>query len=267
MKDEDIQKLWQEYIGLLRNTKRQGIENLIQWLDVTDFKYAPASTQYHSAFRGGLLKHSLNVYYAMHDFDVWLKFMEIPEDTIIITSLLHDICKIDSYIESTRNVKDETGQWKTVPYFQYDELRPWGHGEKSIILIMQHGVMLNDVEISMIRNHMGFTANDDERRVSKLFRICPQSVILHCADLEATMMLESYDGPQRFVEKLKSGGRNLTESLKMLKENQQTTIKIDNMEYTLAPENAVVDDKEIIEVSYNGKQVKVYSPYKDGLPF
>lgn len=265
MEEEQIQRLWNEYTSLLLSTKRAGMENFIKWLDTTDFKYAPASTQYHSSFRGGLLKHSLNVYYAMYDFNTWLQFMEIPQDTIIITALLHDLCKIDSYVESKRNVKDETGQWITVPYFQYDEILPWGHGEKSIILIMQHGLELNNVEISMIRNHMGFTENDDARRVNKLFRICPQSVLLHCADIEATVMLESYDGPQRFVEKLNSGGRNLTECL--INSNKPKTIKIDNMEYKLAKDDEPVDDKKVILVNYNGQQVKVYAPYEDGLPF
>ena len=261
MDEVQIQSLWKEFTELLLSTNRAGMEDFIKWLDTTDFKYAPASTQYHSSFRGGLLKHSLNVFYAMYDFGNWLQFMEVPQDTIIITALLHDICKIDSYIESKRNVKDETGQWISVPYFQYDEVLPWGHGEKSVILIMQHGVQLNNIEISMIRNHMGFTSNDDERRVSKLFRICPQSVILHCADLEATMMLESYDGPQRFIEKLKSGGRNLTECL--ANNAKPKTIKIDGTEYELAKDDEVVDDINVIVVNYNGQQVKVYAPYGD----
>ena len=263
MNDAQIQELWEEFKSLLLSTKRPNIESFIDWLDSTDFKYAPASTQYHNSFIGGLLKHSLNVYYAMQDFANWIAFMDIPQDTIIITSLLHDICKIDSYVGSTKNVKDETGQWVTVPYFQYNEILPWGHGEKSVILIMQHGLQLSNVEISMIRNHMGFTANDDERRVSKLFRICPQSVVLYCADLEATVMLESYDGPKRFIEKLT--GKNITESL--INASKPKTIVIDNMEYELAKDDEVVDDINVIELLHNGQKVKVYAPYSDGLPF
>ena len=265
MREDEIQSLWQEFVKLLRSTKRENIENLISWLDTTDFKYAPASTQYHGAFKGGLLQHSLNVYHCMTDFKIWIDFMEIPQDTLIITALLHDICKIDCYVESTRNVKDETGKWVTVPFYQYDELLPWGHGQKSVILILQHGVYLNNTEISMIVNHMGYTENDDPRRVGKLFRVCPQSNLLHQADIEATTMFESYDGPQRFIDKIKSGGRNLTEC--MLMSTKPQIIKIDNMEYELADINEPVDDKKVILLNYNGKQVKVYAPYSDGLPF
>ena len=56
-----IQNDWEIYKKLLLSTKRPGIENLVQWLDNSDFKVAPASTRYHSNYEGGLLKHSLNV--------------------------------------------------------------------------------------------------------------------------------------------------------------------------------------------------------------
>ena len=207
----------------------------------------------------------------MHDFGHWLEFLDIPEESVIITALLHDICKVYCYEVSMRNTKNEQGQWVQVPFYTWNEQEPLGHGAKSVMLINEYGVQLTKTERAMIVNHMGFTSNDDERRVSKLFRICPQSIVLHCADLEATMMIESYDGPQRFIDKMV--GKNLTESLKMLKEKQQKTININGTEYKLAPEDAVVDNKEIIEMMVNQdgtnkiKTVKVYSPYGDGLPF
>ena len=271
MEDNQIQELWNEYKNLLLSTKRENIEKLVQWLDESDFKFAPASTQYHNAFKGGLLQHSINVYNAMHDFGHWLEFLDIPEESVIITALLHDICKVYCYEVSMRNTKNEQGQWVQVPFYTWNEQEPLGHGAKSVMLINEYGVQLTKTERAMIVNHMGFTSNDDERRVSKLFRICPQSIVLHCADLEATMMIESYDGPQRFIDKMV--GKNLTESLKMLKEKQQKTININGTEYKLAPEDAVVDNKEIIEMMVNQdgtnkiKTVKVYSPYADGLPF
>ena len=266
MEENQIQELWNTYKELLLSTKRLNIENLIQWLDESDFKYAPASTQYHNSFRGGLLQHSLNVYYATKDFQHWIDFFEIPEESIIITALLHDICKVNCYQVSSRNTKNEEGQWITVPFYTWDEQLPYGHGEKSVILLLQMGIPLDNVEIAMIRNHMGFTTTgDDERRVSKLFRICPQSLLLHLADIEATMMIESYDGPKRFRDKLI--GKNIIESLKMVSEESSQTINILGTEYKVAPQNAIVDDNKIIEIPYEGKKIKVYSPYGDGLPF
>lgn len=265
MEDNQIQEQWNIYKELLLSTKRPNIEKLIQWLDESDFKYAPASTQYHNSFRGGLLQHSLNVYYAMYDFKPWLDFFELEDDTIKITALLHDICKVYCYDVSTRNTKVD-GNWVTVPYYSWNEQEPLGHGSKSVMLINEYGVQLTKTERAMILNHMGFSADDnDERRISKLFRICPQSLVLHCADLEATMIIESFDGPQRYIDKLK--GNNITESLSMLQDDNNQTINILGTEYKLAPQNSIVDDEKIIEVPFEGKKIKVYSPYGDGLPF
>lgn len=264
MEDKQIFEKWEEFKALLKSTNREGITEFIKWLDSTDFKFAPASTQYHNSFKGGLLAHSLNVYYAMYDFGSMLDFLEIPQESIIITALLHDICKIDCYTVSYRNTKNENGEWIKVPYYQFDEVEPLGHAEKSIMYIYEHGLTLTKVERAMIRNHMGFTVNDDERRVNKLFRICPQSLVLSYADMLATFVTEGYDMPERFKQKMI--GRNIGESLKLLKE-KQTKIVVDGTEYKLAPTDSVVDDEKIITIHYNGNAVKVYAPYKDGLPF
>ena len=63
----------ERFIELLRSTKREGIEKLIDFLEKTDFFTAPASTRFHSSYEGGLLQHSLNVY------DCWLASEPRPE--------------------------------------------------------------------------------------------------------------------------------------------------------------------------------------------
>jgi len=81
----------------------------------------------------------------------------------------------------------------------------------------------------------------------------------------STYTTESSDLQKRYKEKITPNGRNINEHLQNL--NKPKTIKIDNMEYTLAPEDAEVDNQKIITVK-NGEQiVKVYSPHGDGLPF
>ena len=264
MDDKQIFNNWEQFKELLKSTNREGIEEIIKWLDESDFKFAPASTQYHNSFKGGLLTHSLDVYYHMYDFSNLIEFFDLPKDTIIITALLHDVCKIDTYDTSYRNVKNEEGQWTKVPYFTVNEAIPYGHGEKSVMLLQYKGLKLNLIEIMMIRNHMSaFRDNQYLNDVSHRFSKCPQSLILHFADMLSTYTNESNDLQKRFKEKLL--GRNINECLQKLKES---IIKIDNMEYKLAPENALVDDKQIIIVKDSeGKEYKVYSPYKDGLPF
>ena len=44
------------------NIKRDGAENLLNWILKSDFFTAPASTKFHSNEEGGLVKHSVLVY-------------------------------------------------------------------------------------------------------------------------------------------------------------------------------------------------------------
>lgn len=270
MNDQEIFENWEIFKDLLKSTNRENINNLIEWLDKSDFKLAPASIKYHNSFRGGLLKHSLDVYYAMADFSNFIKFFDLSQETIIITALLHDICKVNCYSVGSRNVKNEQGEWIQVPVYNWDEQEPLGHASKSIMLIYENGVQLTKIERAMILNHMGFSSLESERgasQVSSLFSKCPQSLLLHWADEACTFIKESQDLQNRFRQIFT--GRNITESLNI--NQQKSTIVINGQEYKIAPVDSVVDDKEIILLNYNengvNKTVKVYSPYKDGLPF
>ena len=51
----------QRFLELLRETKREGIEDLIKFLENSDFFTAPASTKFHGDYEGGLWEHSLKV--------------------------------------------------------------------------------------------------------------------------------------------------------------------------------------------------------------
>ena len=78
---------------------RDGIENLLKWLHMTDFYTAPASTKYHGAIEGGLVQHSLTVYDEL--FSLCNHYHYFSTDTAnrresaAIVSLFHDICKAD----------------------------------------------------------------------------------------------------------------------------------------------------------------------------
>ena len=61
--EEKIEANKKQFLDLIKtNVKREGINNLVDWLSKTDFFVAPASTKFHSAFEGGLCEHSLKVY-------------------------------------------------------------------------------------------------------------------------------------------------------------------------------------------------------------
>lgn len=192
--------LWNEYKELLLSTKRQGIKDLVAWLEGTDFIYAPASTRYHSAHQGGLLEHSLNVYYELIRQQDVIKLLNIPQDTLIITALLHDICKVNYYKQDVRNVK-KNGTWVQEPYYTVDDYFPVGHGEKSII-VAQEFIKLNDIEVAMIRGHMGGFVSDPYFNVSALYNKYPEALVLHMADMRATYLVESPGLLEDFKERL-----------------------------------------------------------------
>lgn len=114
--------------------------------------------------------------------------MNYNEETIAIVALLHDICKINCYKESMRNQK-VNGQWVQVPYYEFDDRLPYGHGEKSVYIIT--GFMrLSREEAFAIRYHMGFSGSEEVRNVGAAFEMYPLAFALSTADMEATYYLE-----------------------------------------------------------------------------
>ena len=58
----DIEAQKQEFLALCREKiHRDGLEELLSWLQKSDFFTAPASTKYHGAYEGGLCEHSLDL--------------------------------------------------------------------------------------------------------------------------------------------------------------------------------------------------------------
>ncbi len=173
------------------NIKREGSEELLKWIETTDFFSAPASTKYHCACPEGLLKHSINVYKVLMEKHFNKETDNIESATIC--TLLHDLCKAHFYKTATRNVKNEiTGMWEQVPYYTVEDAFPYGHGEKSVFLI-ERFMRLKPSEAMAIRWHMG--GFDDAARsggfsMSLAFDKYPIVVQLHMADLEATYLRE-----------------------------------------------------------------------------
>lgn len=177
----------EEFINLLRSTNREGIEELIQFLEKSDFYKAPASTRFHGSFEGGLLEHSMKVYEILkHKVKNSVLDLNVSDDTLIIIALLHDICKANFYKVDYRNAKNERGEWEKVPYYTVDDTIPYGHGEKSVMMITEY-MKLTVEEKYCIRWHMGFTEPKEVyNTLGQAFKKFPLALILHEADLEAT---------------------------------------------------------------------------------
>ena len=176
--------------------KREGADKLLEFLEGSDFFTAPASTRYHGSHEGGLCEHSINVYECLCDYISRPRVKELygmnySEETIAIVSLLHDVCKTNFHVETTRNVK-ENGVWKTVPYYSIEDQLPYGHGEKSVYMISAYMKLTRD-EAFAIRYHMGFAESNNVtyiNNVGKAYEMFPIAFAVSVADMEASYYLE-----------------------------------------------------------------------------
>lgn len=183
------------FIELLKGINRNGIEKLSAFLEESDFYTAPSSRKYHLSIPGGLLRHSLNVHKLLVVKDKSYK-LNINPETLLITSLFHDLCKINFYGTEFRNVKnDETGQWEKKQIYVVKDQFPMGHGEKSVIILQQF-MTLSEEEQLAIRWHMGpFTDGFDSFSLSQAYyAACKKTKLvpaLFAADYEASQIFES----------------------------------------------------------------------------
>ena len=98
------------------NIHRDYADAMLDWLEQeTDFFTAPSSTKYHGAHPGGLLVHSLNVYYRLRNIAIRdladkedpgkCRLSEEQEETVAVIALLHDVCKVGCYHTETKRRK------------------------------------------------------------------------------------------------------------------------------------------------------------------
>ncbi|MGD9642816.1 MAG: HD domain-containing protein [Elusimicrobiales bacterium] len=173
------------------NVTRPGLEKLLDFLTISDFFIAPASTTHHLAVRGGLAAHSWIVYQSLKH--IAKEHITVASaSNVAICGLLHDICKVNFYKPDSRNKKVD-GVWQAIPGYAVDDQDPLGHGEKSVI-ILQRFIGLTKDEALAIRWHMG--AWDAEgymqrQRLSQAIDACPLLRALMLADQFSTYFLET----------------------------------------------------------------------------
>ena len=177
----------EEFLMLLKSINREGMDELINFIERSDFFKAPASTRFHGSYEGGLLEHSLNVYKILSEKVKNCPIeLNVSQDSIIIISLLHDICKANFYKVDYRNAKNDLGVWEKVPYYTIDDTIPYGHGEKSVMMISEY-IKLTVEEKYAIRWHMGFTEPKEMySTIGQAYKKYPIALLLHEADLETT---------------------------------------------------------------------------------
>ena len=174
------------------------MDQLLSWLADKDFFEAPASTQYHGSYKGGLCQHSIDVLeYAltlnksMFPTDSKEETGKFSTESLCIASLFHDVCKVGLYGVEYRNKKNKLGAWESVPVYVINETFHFGgHGSKSVYLV-QWFMKLRKEEAVAINCHMGFSDGSPTvtRDVSNAFHQYPMAWLIHVADEAATFLL------------------------------------------------------------------------------
>lgn len=195
-------KAKEEFMELLRSTNREGVEDLLVALEDMGFFTAPASSNHHLNVEGGLVEHSLNtckaalmVWEGMIGLDPGLA-KEVERESVIIASLLHDVCKSDIYFRTVKKRKTVLGTWEACEGYKVSYKNfPMGHGEKSVILLLCNGIALTDDEMLAIRWHMGawginMNSYEDQRCFDASQKLYPLVTIIQAADKLAANIME-----------------------------------------------------------------------------
>lgn len=165
-----------------KNIKREGADKLIEWLGSSDFFTAPASTQYHGNYEGGLCEHSVHVFNRLAKFVV-----ENEIESVAICALLHDVCKVNYYTTEMRNIK-ENGVWIQKPYYTVKDQLPYGHGEKSVYIISSFMKLTREEAIAINWHMGGFDYRSQSSALTLAYEQYPLALNLHIADMQATYL-------------------------------------------------------------------------------
>lgn len=191
---QETDQITERIIGELSVVERDGMSGLLKFLQTSDYFTCPASTKFHDVDDGGLAVHSWTVFRLLKHKNQFLN-LDLSEDTIRITGLLHDLCKVDTYILGKKWVKNESTnhKWVSEPVWTVIDNEPYGHGEKSII-VLQRYIKLTRDEILMLRWHMGaWTAGVHIRyplgfAYDRAVKLCPAILAIATADQEAKLL-------------------------------------------------------------------------------
>lgn len=197
------------FIDLVNSINVEGMlkKELIAFLEKSDFFEAPASTNYHASYPGGLCQHSLNVYDNLVKLvNTFGMNLNIEEDSIKIVALFHDLSKVNYYEKYLRNVdtgeKDDKGKniWIKVPEYKIKdgENRFVGvnHEVNSYILASRFIPMREDELIAICNHHCCTGDGNVNRDLSYILDKNPLTTLLHMADFLSTYITESISNEQ-----------------------------------------------------------------------
>ncbi len=152
----NIEKNWEILTQEFAKLTRAGAPAVWAYICQTDFKTAPASTKFHLCYKGGLAEHTINVLRYIRQIQSLLHVPDVDDESITLTALLHDVCKVNYYEEGEewdKEHKEKYNQWIKKKVWKVHDQIPLGHGEKSVMMVAPF-ISLTVGEMAAIRWHM-----------------------------------------------------------------------------------------------------------------
>ena len=208
MQDEMLIEDKNNFLNILNTLDIESSDlcRLIDYLEnETDFFTAPASAKYHSNYPGGLLHHSLNVYYMILELNKTHFNGKYSHTTLAVVALFHDLSKVNYYESYTQNRKiyspngsksDNKGKYDFVAFDAYrvkdstERIISGSHGFNSYMLLSRFLPLSEEQIIAIVNHHAGM---DDESKVADMTALMnryPLLTLLHLADMAATYLIE-----------------------------------------------------------------------------
>lgn len=142
----------EKFIEMAKNITRPGIDEMMAWLETTDFYVAPASTKFHGAQAGGLCAHSITVAKRLVEVANLYAPGKYSMDVLMTVALFHDVCKISTYQVEMRNRKNSVGAWEQVPFYRSTSLHRRRAWAATITVLFPANVSRSMVSVSRRRS-------------------------------------------------------------------------------------------------------------------
>ena len=185
-----IERTKTEFMGILNKVDREGIEDLKDFLIKSSFFTCPASQYSHANYPGGLAWHSVNLTKIALSLNKMYR-TNIPEESIIIAGLCHDLCKIDNYSLVDKWKKDDKGKWVSYKTYGNKNKPMCQHGPQSALMAARY-IKLEEIEEQAICWHMGaYGQSDSENKaMSNATKTNPLILLIQQADMASAFIYE-----------------------------------------------------------------------------
>lgn len=173
-------------VSLFSEPRKTLVENMLKGPVGTAYFTSPASTRddYHSAYPGGLVEHSLNVLKHLMKLTEAMAPGRYSKETLAFVALFHDLGKsgdgdVEYYVQTDAKWKKDRGEHYEVNL----NCKFMPVSERSIYILQKNGLQLDFDEYVAIRLNDGQYIDENRRWKMKEPDL---AILLHWADLWAT---------------------------------------------------------------------------------